>query len=51
MSPKTMGIAITTNYKVKYKQICIFNVLTYQTASKFLQKCKFGYSKLFQDSL
>lgn len=49
MSPKTTCVVITTKYKVKYKQTCIFNVLSYQTVSMFLQEeCKSGYFKVFQ---
>lgn len=52
MSPKTILIAITEKYKVNYKQTRVFDVLSYQTASKFLQEeCKIGYFKLFQDSI
>lgn len=51
MSPKTILVAITAKYKVNYKQNRIFDVLSYQTASKFLQECKIGYFKLFQDSI
>lgn len=51
---KKLNVAIITKYKVNYKKNnnnCIFDVLSYQTASKFLQeKCKIGYFKLFQDS-
>lgn len=49
MSPKTTSAVITTQNKVKYKQNCVFNVLSYQTASMFLQEeCKTGYFKLLQ---
>lgn len=48
ISPKTICVAIITKCKVKYKQACLFNVLSYQTASMFLQEeCKIGYFKLF----
>lgn len=47
MLPKTICVAITTKYKVNYKQTCIFTVLSYQSACMFLQEeCKIGYFKL-----